>query len=416
MATTDGGAKASQAPAASAYRRILSGFDRVSIGLGVTMTVSYGVLFYSFAILAPAIQADFGWTRSFVFGAFSAALLSGALLAPIAGRLLDRYGGRSVLVAGTLIASAALLLVSYASGATAFLGALVAVEAASAFTLYEAGFGTLTQIYGRAARAPISAVTLIAGFSSTIFWPLCGLLLAHFTWREVYLWLAAINLLVCLPIHWLLPSAHATNGIPKESADLPEIAPTGRARTMAFVTMAVAFAANGFVIAAVQTHFPRLFVENGYTVAAAAGFGALIGPCQVGARVAEIIFGHTRHPVTVGLASSVVLVIGIAFLLLLSLSVTAAIAFAIFFGAGQGLAYIVRGAIPLAIFGAQGYGALTGKLHAVRIVATAAAPVAIALASDHFGNPAAVAVIVAVAVVGVAALLPLMTYRATRWQ
>jgi MFS family permease len=402
--------------AVSAWRRILSGFNWISIGLGVTMTVSYGVLFYAFAILAPAIQAEFGWTRSFVFGAFSAALLSGALLAPIAGRMVDRFGGRNVLVMGTLIATAALLSISIASSAFAFLCALVAVEAASSFALYDIGFATLAQIYGRAARSRISAVTLIAGFSSTIFWPLCGFLLAHFTWREVYLWLAAINLLVCLPIHWALPRRFATDGTEAEDSATQWGAPEGSARNSAFAALAVAFAANGFAIAAVQTHFPRLFVENGYTVAAAAGFGALIGPSQVAARIAEILFGHTRHPVVVGLASTAVLVVGIAFLLAIGLGAPAAIAFALFFGCGQGLAYIVRGAIPLAIFGARGFGTLTGKLHSVRIVATAAAPVSVAVASDGLGNQAAIAVIVAVAAVGVAALLPLLRYRATRWQ
>jgi len=416
MAQIDPPSTASQVPIDPPLRRILAGFSWITIGLGITMTVSYGALFYSFAILAPAIQEDFGWTRSFLFGTFSAAILSGAVLAPFVGRMLDRHGGRLVLICGTVLSSVAVLALSRASMPTTFLAALIATQAAASATLYEAGFATLTQIHGRAARAPISAVTLIAGFSSTLFWPLCGFLLTHFTWREVYLWLAVINLAICLPIHWALPRKRATDGVAVADAGAPGIAPDCNARMIAFAAMAVAFAANGFAISAVQAHFPRLFVENGFTVAAAAGFGALIGPSQVAARIAEILFGHSRHPVVVGLAASAVLVVGIAFLFAIGLGATAAVAFALFFGAGQGLAYIVRGAIPLAIFGEQGYGALTGKLHSVRIVAAAAAPVAVALASDHFGNSAAIAVVVAVAAVGVAALLPLLPYRSSRWQ
>ena len=266
--------------------RILAGFSPAAIGLGISMTVSYGTMFYSFAVLAPAIMADFGWSRSLVFGSFSVALLASAVFAPLSGRLLDRFGGRAVLSAGTVLASLALAAMFFVETPLAYLAALVAIEAMATFVQYEAGFTAMTQIRQGKARAAISAITLIAGFSSTVFWPLCSFLLEHFTWQQVYLWLAAINLAVCLPIHLSLPRHEASRN-PAAAQDLPLPEPVaGRDRTIALICLALSFSAAGFAIVAVQAHLPRLLLETGYTAATAAAVGAMIGPFQVGARLA----------------------------------------------------------------------------------------------------------------------------------
>jgi hypothetical protein len=396
---------------ASAARQILSGFGPASIGIGIAMTVAYGTLFYSFAIIAPAIRAEFGWTDSFVFGAFSLALFAPALLASLAGRMSDNLGGRAVLVLGSVSTTLALAAMALVEGPALFVVALVAQQAMSVFALYEAGFAMLTQIHGEKARSPISAVTLIAGFSSTVFWPLCGYLLAHFTWREVYVWLAAINLAGTLPIYMALPRRAAIRPADSGISASPQFARpalTAAARRRALVLLAVSFAAGGFAIAAVQAHLPRLLLAAGYEMAAAAAFGALIGPAQVAARVADILFGHSRHPLVVAVAANLSLALGAALLFFIAAGPAAAAAFALFYGAGQGLAYVIRGAIPLALFGPQGYGALTGRLNAVRIALSAAAPFAVAAVSDAAGNAAAIAAILAAAAIGAAALVVLL--------
>ncbi|MFZ1815757.1 MAG: MFS transporter [Rhizobiaceae bacterium] len=392
--------------------RLLAGFSPLTIGLGITMTVSYGVLFYSFAILAPVIMRDFGWSRTFVFGAFSAALVAGAILAPVSGRLLDRHGGRFVLSLGTVISSLALASMMLVQNPASFFAALFAIEATATFVQYEAGFGALTQYKGNGARPYISAVTLIAGFSSTLFWPFCGWLIQHLTWRETYLVLAAVNLVVSLPIHLMLPrhsSAHATGEVAHSA--LPAYRPVAQGdRRRVLVLLAISFSAGGFVVAAVQSHFPRIFVEAGYTVVAATAFGAMIGPFQVGSRIIELLYGQRHHPVRVGIIANCALVVGVAFLLAIGLGWFTAILFAIFFGTGQGLAHIVRGAVPLALFGPTGYGRLTGNLGFVRILATASAPFLVALLSDTFSNQVSILFVAAVAAISMLALLPLASY------
>ena len=392
-------------------KRILAGFSPVAIGLGITMTVSYGTMFYSFAVLAPVIMADFGWSRTLVFGAFSVALLASAIFAPVSGRALDRFGGRAVLSAGTVLASLALAAMVFVETPAAYLAVLIAIEAMATFVQYEAGFTAMTQIRQGKARAAISAITLIAGFSSTVFWPLCSFLLEHFTWQQVYLWLAAINLAVCLPIHLLLPRHEASRNPAAAAQETPLPDPlTGRDRTVALFCLAISLSAAGFVVVAVQAHLPRLLVETGYTVAAAAGVGAMIGPFQVGARVIEVLFGQSRHPLWTALAGNGALLCGVALMFAFAFGTPAAIAFAIFFGAGQGLVHIIRGAVPLYLFGAQGYGKLTGNLGFFRILVTASAPFAIAWVSDLGGNQLGIAAIVAASLLAFLPVIVLLRY------
>lgn len=396
-----------------------SGFDRISISLGVSMAIGYGTLFYSFAILAPAIIDDTGWSRSFVYSAFSIALIAGTLTAPLAGRLIDRHGARAVLSAGSALAAIALVFLSAATSKTAFIAGLIAVEACAMFVQYEAGFATLTRIRGHGARPGISAVTLIAGFSSTIFWPLCSLLEAHYGWRGAYLGLAAVNLLVAMPLHLLLPSIgdRAPASVHADAADNQTVELPENRRGFAFIALAVAFAAGGFAISAVQSTFALFFANAGYGLAAAAGFGALIGPTQVAARIADILAGRYLSPVVIGVGANICLLAGVAALLALSAGPIFAVAFAIFFGIGQGLAYIQRGVVPLVLFGPAGYGALTGKLSAIRILVSAAGPVSAAFVSEQLGDHAAISMIAAFAllsIAGLAVLVPLATPRPPR--
>src|SRR5688572_3827666 len=173
--------------------------------LGLTQIVGYGTLFYSFSVLAPAMALELALPQQWVFGALSAALFLGSLFAPIAGRWADRFGAGRVMTIGSLAASAALAACALSPGRASFVAALVAMELASCFVLYATAFAAIVQIGPVGAQRSITHLTLIAGFASTLFWPLTSLLHEHLTWREVYLIFAALNLLLCLPIHaWLM--------------------------------------------------------------------------------------------------------------------------------------------------------------------------------------------------------------------
>ncbi|RVA61578.1 MFS transporter, partial [Mesorhizobium sp. M7A.F.Ca.CA.001.08.1.1] len=162
--------------------------------LGLTQIIGYGTLYYSFSILAPSMAQEFGLSEGWVFGGLSASLFAGSLFAPTAGRWADRFGAGRIMTVGSVAAALALGLCSIAPGRVTFVLALLAMELASSFVLYSAAFVAIVQIGLPRPQRSITHLTLIAGFASTLFWPLTSLLHDHLTWREVYLVFAATNL------------------------------------------------------------------------------------------------------------------------------------------------------------------------------------------------------------------------------
>ncbi len=262
--------------------------------LGLTQIVGYGTLYYSFAILAPAMSDEFGLPEQWVFGALSVALFLGSLLAPTAGRLADRHGAGKVMTLGSLAAAAALAACALAPERLSFVLALVAMELASCFVLYAAAFVAIVQIGHSGASRSITHLTLIAGFASTLFWPLTTVLHQHLDWRSVYLVFAAANLMICMPVHaWLARLAE------RRAAPLPSAQPAqaqdhapldaDRARTL-LVLMMLGFALEGFVLSALLLHMVPLLAALGLGSAGVLA-STLFGPAQVASRLINMIFG-----------------------------------------------------------------------------------------------------------------------------
>ncbi len=380
-----------------------------TIGLGVTMTIGYGTLYYSFSVLAPEIAREFGWGQSFVFGVFSLGLLAGAVSAPVLGRLVDRFGARLILCLGSIAAAVSLALFAVMQNAWQFAVITLVAEFVALAVQYDAGFAALAQTHGREARAHITLVTLIAGFASTVFWPLLQWLLTWMDWRDVYLVLAAMNLMIALPIHFALPRARISEKpVSRVEETSAEINLEGdRRRRM--VLMATAFAAGGFVVSAVGATLLVLMRDLGYATAMATLAGSLIGPSQVTARLIEYARRNLFSPPLTAIIAALAMALGLFALAgaLIQPFAAFAIAFAVFYGAGQGLTSIVRGVLPLHYFGAAGYGRTMGTLASTRIVASAIAPVSVIWLNDTVGPSAALAALAGMACLAVLATLAL---------
>lgn len=380
-----------------------------TIGLGVTMTIGYGTLYYSFSVLAPEIAREFGWGQSFVFGVFSLGLLAGAVSAPVLGRLVDRFGARLILCLGSIAAAVSLALFAVMQNAWQFAVITLVAEFVALAVQYDAGFAALAQTHGREARAHITLVTLIAGFASTVFWPLLQWLLTWMDWRDVYLVLAAMNLLIALPIHLALPRARLSEKpVSRVEETSAEMTLDGERRRR-MVLMATAFAAGGFVVSAVGATLLVLMRDLGYATAMATLAGSLIGPSQVTARLIEYARRNLFTPPLTAIIAALAMALGLFALAgaLIQPFAAFAIAFAVFYGAGQGLTSIVRGVLPLHYFGAAGYGRTMGTLASTRIVASAIAPVSVIWLNDTVGPSAALAALAGMACLAVLATLAL---------
>jgi MFS family permease len=235
------------------------------------------------------MAAAAGVSRTFVFGAFSAALLLSAVLGPAVGRRIDRHGGTGVLIVSNLVLAAGLLGLAAATGIVSLTLAWGVMSIGMALGLYDAAFATLTAIYGRAARTPITGITLVAGFASTIGWPLSAALDAAIGWRGTCVAWAAMQILIALPLNLLLPRATANRSDGEvESASWQ---PRREMTLLAFV-----FAASWFVTGAMAAHLPALLERMGATAVQTVAAAALIGPAQVAARLVEFLVMRRPHP------------------------------------------------------------------------------------------------------------------------
>ena len=383
-----------------------------TLGLGVTMTIGYGTLYYSFAVLAPEIAREFAWEESFVFAIFSIGLLAGAVSAPIIGRVIDRFGARWVMSAGSLFAAATLALIAVMQNAWQFAVLALMAEFVAIAVQYDAGFAALAQRYGRNARAEITLVTLIAGFASTVFWPLIQWLLTLISWRDVYLVLAAMNLVIALPIHLTMPKGRqAPPQLATGSSALPFVQSfkhvTGN-RPM--ILLGISLASGGFVLSAIGASLLILLDDIGFATATATIAASCIGPSQVAARLFEYARrSHFSPPVTAIIAASA-MVLGLALLgvTLVALVPAFLFAFAVMYGVGQGLTSIVRGMLPLHYFGPEGYGRRTGTLSGFRMVLSAAAPFTIIFLNERLGTAIAIGCLVALSLLSMISLLALV--------
>jgi MFS family permease len=358
----------------------------VVTALGLTQTLAWASSYYLPAILAAPIAAALGFAPTVFFGVFSAALLFSSGLAPLVGRVIDRHGGRAVLTASSAMLAVGLVVLGLAQGLFAVCTAWLILGVGTAMGLYTPAFATLTRLYGVAARPAITGVTLFAGFASTVGWPVSAFLLQHYGWRDACFVWAALNLLVCLPLNWLLIPSASAEPAPSDPATAGSIAETPDPQGGAMLVLAFFFAASRFVSGALAAHLPRLLEGAGATAVAAIAAGALVGPAQVGARLLEFGLLRSLHPLIPARIAALLHPAGAAVMALLG---PAGInLFAVLHGAGNGMLTIATGTLPLALFGPNGYGRRTGMLAVPTRIAESSAPLLFGLLIDRIGTGA----------------------------
>src|ERR1700681_903584 len=351
----------------------------IIVALGTTQTVGWASSFYLPAILADPIARDLGVSSNWIFAAFSGSLVISAVLGPRVGRQIDLFGGRPVLTTSNLTIAAGLALLGITTSIPVLVAAWLVLGIGMGCGLYDAAFGALGRIYGDAARRSITGITLIAGFASTVGWPLTALGLESIGWRNTCFAWALAHILIGLPLNFfMLPAVKGAKAA--VAASIKPHIPIDR--TM--VLLAFAFAAAWSVTGAMAAHLPRILEASGATTLQAVSAGALIGPAQVFARIVEASFLSRYHPLLSTRLACLMHPIGAAIVGLVGGA--AASAFAIFHGTGNGILTIARGTLPLAIFGPQNYGYRLGIIGAPGRLAQARGPLAFGLLIDVMGS------------------------------
>jgi hypothetical protein len=373
--------------------------------LGVTQILAWGILFYPPVLTMPLIAADRGWSLAFAMGGFSLALLVSGFVAPTIGGWIDRFGGHVVMAAGSLVGAAGLVLLVHASNPFVYLAVWIVLGVAIAANLYDPAFATLGRIFGAAARRPITALTFAGGFASTVSWPATQFFLSMTDWRTTYLIYAAILAFVAAPLHaFVLPRGRVASE-PGPDDKLPQAKAVLPAKGMAFLLVAAGFAIYAFVPSGLAAHMLAMFGRAGIDAPTAVLIGALFGPSQVAARLCEFMFAGNKHPLVVARFALALLVGSFVLAGIFGFSIAIAIAFAVMFGAANGLMTIARGAVPLALFGATGYGRLLGRIAKPFQIMQALAPVILAFVIERGSDAAGLALTGACALIALACFL-----------
>lgn len=367
--------------------------------LGVTQILSWGALFYPPVLTVPLIATDHGWSRSFAMAGFSVALFVGGLCSRYIGGAIDRLGGHVVMPVGSLLGAIGLVGLVWAPSAVSYFAAWVTLGAAMAASLYDPAFATLGRIFGAAARAPITTLTLAGGFASTVSWPATQILLDAIGWRGAYLVYAALLAGLAAPLHaFALPRQHAGGEVrstaASEQAAKPSVPPHG----LAFILVAAGFAAYAFVPSALSAQLLAIFHKFGLESATVVAIGMLFGPAQVLARICELSFARRLHPLWIARFAVGLLVVAFVLLAVFRFSAVLAAVFAILYGMANGLLTIARGTVPLALFGAAGYGRLMGRIGGPYLVVQSLAPVVLTFVADRVSGAVALTVVAAFAV------------------
>ncbi|CDZ69724.1 MFS transporter [Neorhizobium galegae bv. orientalis] len=375
------------------------------IGLGASQNIGYGTLYYAFSILVPEIARDVGRSEQWVFGAFSFALLAGSLAAPLSGALADRIGAGRLMAAGSLLAAACLVMMSVSSGPLTFAVSLALTEVVSAAVLYATAFTAIVQAGGKKAQTSIVHLTLMAGFASSMFWPLTSWMHGFLSWREIYLVFAAMNLAVCFPVHLALARL-TTSAVSASKATPPAAAPvrTVANRNLLFFLMLFGFAIEGYALSAILVHMVPLTQALGMGAAGLA-VASLFGPSQVASRLINLVFGRELPQRWLAVIATALIPSGLTILMLTTPSVPGAILFAVCFGLGSGLTSIVSGTLPLELFGKAGYGSRMGWVTSAKQMMSAVAPLAMSILLAGIGVVPSIWWTVAIGTIAAAAFL-----------
>lgn len=358
----------------------------VVAALGSAQTLAWASSYYIAALLAAPMARELRLREPTVFLAFSLALVVSAFVGPWAGRTIDRHGGRQLLMGTNLLFAAGLAALGLAQGPWTLFAAWALLGLAMGAGLYEAAFATLVRLYGHDSRNAITGITLIAGFASTIGWPLTAWMETTYGWRGACFGWAVLHLVIGLPLNAALPKVLASIAAPtpaSPAAATIQDAPAPQHPMLVSVVLSFVFAVAWFTSTAMAAHLPRLMQALGASLAVAVAVGALVGPAQVAGRLLE--FGVLRrvHPLLSARLANLAHPIGAVALLFAGPAM--APVFALLHGAGNGILTIAKGTLPLVFFGPQGYGARQGWLMLPGRVAQAFAPFAFGLALDHWG-------------------------------
>ncbi|RVW01870.1 MFS transporter [Rhodococcus xishaensis] len=359
---------------------------RTTSVLSVSQLITWGILYYSFAVYMPQMHADLGWSIPAISAGFAIATLVSGITAPLVGRIIDRSGSRTIMALGAAVGIAGLGLWSAAHHLAVFYLALAIIGLAQAATLYAPAFATVIRHHPTNSRSAIITITLAGGLASTIFSPLAQILSDQGTWRTGLFVLTIGFALTVLPLNYSLPQddnrdATATNNEPAAKR-------TGNAqqRPAALWWVAVVWTLTSGVSTAFAVHIVAFLIDNGHGAAAAASIAGAAGIGKVAGRV--LIAAGSRLSSTTMLRISLGIQAVALTVPLVWNTTLASLLMVTVFGATAGSLTVLRPILLAELFGKEGFATKNGEVQLITTISKASTPVlaGIAVAAVGYTN------------------------------
>lgn len=373
---------------------------RAVAALSLTQIIGWGATFWLPAVTGPAMAGELGLALPLAMAGPTVMLVVMAVVTwPLSG-VLERCGARPVMIAGSALGAAGLLILGSANGPALYFVSWVVIGLAGAGMLTTPAQIAVTEIAGGTARQALGILVLAGGLTSTIVWPLSGLLQAQWGWRATTLSYGVLMLLVCVPLHG---ATLARRPGTRSGPGTAEPAGIDRAR---FILLALSFAANGFFTWGFALTFIILFEAAGLDHAAALAAASFIGVAQWAGRMVDLLGGRRWPGFALGLVAYALFPLSFVVLLLTG-SFAGAMLFATLYGAASGIGAVTRATLPLQIFPAGAYARASARLAVPLNLSFAAAPPVFASLVTRAGPHAALWLALTLSIVAFGLLLGL---------
>ena len=381
-------------------------FRRVVWPFAAAETLVWAAYYYAFPALLPEWEADLGFSKTVLTGAFTLSIAVSAALAPVAGRLIDRGGGRTVFAGGAALAAVLLVALSQVTEVWEFYAVWIGLGVAMAGTLYEPCFAILTHCMGNRARRAITLVTLAAGFAGTVSFPSAHFLTELFGWRGAVVAFAGVVAFVCIPL--ILYGCHFAAIRARGAAPRPSATSRGAARAMRTATfwlLGLSFTALALDHALVVSHMLPIMADRGLGEGMAVLAASCMGPMQVTGRL--LMMAAERYVSTLAICLVCFLSIGTAGAVLFSASGTPGLVpvFVVLQGTGVGVLSIIRPMVIAELLGRRDFGVTAGLLAIGFLGGSAAAPILGSLVWGVGGYDLVLVIAIAAPALGLLALV-----------
>ena len=338
-------------------------FRRIVWPFAIAETLVWAAYYYSFPALLPAWEADLGFSKTTLTGAFTISLIVSAVFAPLVGRLIDYGYGKSVFVGGASFAAILLILLSQSTEIWEFYVLWFGLGIAMAGSLYESCFAILTYSMGDRAKRAITIVTLAAGFAGTVSFPSAHFITQLYDWRITLICFAVVIITVCIPL--ILYGCHyatqeALLSAPKPTASIRKA--MGVTKLPTFWLLGLTFFLLAFNHGMVISHMLPMLGDRGLSDNLAVLAASMIGPMQVTGRLTMLIFERHVSVFAICCACFCSAFFAGCALFFSSLSLFLIIPFVIFQGAGYGVLSIIRPTVISELLGRKDFGTIAGLL------------------------------------------------------